>query len=139
VNVKTVAFRRDLRIRCLRSTIRATVQKVQFSVNSRASFFFFGVTFHSDICDIPSHFYRGSRLHGGASAWSGSGRSWIGRRALGATNGAEGHLRRRSLKAVTDSAEGHHRRFLSLVSQRRGHVSHTHWWGTEIFVNHKGL
>jgi hypothetical protein len=100
---------------------------------------FFGVTFHSDICDIPSHFYRGSRLHGGASAWSGSGRSWIGRRALGATNGAEGHLRRRSLKAVTDSAEGHHRRFLSLVSQRRGHVSHTHWRGTEIFVNHKGL
>jgi hypothetical protein len=38
VNIKAVAFRRDLRIRGLRSIIRATVQKVKFLVNSRASF-----------------------------------------------------------------------------------------------------
>jgi hypothetical protein len=37
VNSKTVAFRRDLLIRGLRSTIRATVQKVKFLVNSGAS------------------------------------------------------------------------------------------------------
>jgi hypothetical protein len=40
VNSKMVAFQRDLRIRSLRSTIGATVQKVKFSVNSGASFFF---------------------------------------------------------------------------------------------------
>jgi hypothetical protein len=39
VNSKTAAFRRDLRIRGLRSTIGATVQKVKFSINSGASFF----------------------------------------------------------------------------------------------------
>jgi hypothetical protein len=38
VNSKMAAFRRDLRIRGLRSIIRATVQKVNFLVNSRASF-----------------------------------------------------------------------------------------------------
>jgi hypothetical protein len=38
VNIKTVALRRDLRIRGLRSIIRLTVQKVKFSVNSGASF-----------------------------------------------------------------------------------------------------
>jgi hypothetical protein len=41
VNSKTVAFQRDLRIHGLRSTIRATVQKVKFLVNSGASFYFF--------------------------------------------------------------------------------------------------
>jgi hypothetical protein len=41
VNSKTVAFRRDLHIRGLRSTIRVMVQKVKFLVNSGASFFFF--------------------------------------------------------------------------------------------------
>jgi hypothetical protein len=32
-----------------------------------------------------------------------------------------------------------HRRSLSLASQRSAHASCPHWWGTEIFVNHKGL
>jgi hypothetical protein len=54
-----VVFRQDLRIRGLRSTIRATVQKVKFFVNSGASFRiiiiirFFGVTAsqtNSDVC-----------------------------------------------------------------------------------------
>jgi hypothetical protein len=44
VNSKMVTFLRDLRIHGLRSTIRATVQKVKFFVNSGASFYFFGVT-----------------------------------------------------------------------------------------------
>jgi hypothetical protein len=38
VNIKTVALRRDLRIRGLRSTTRATAQNVKFSINSGASF-----------------------------------------------------------------------------------------------------
>jgi hypothetical protein len=38
VNTKTVAFQRDLRIRGLRSTIKATVQKLKIFVNSGASF-----------------------------------------------------------------------------------------------------
>jgi hypothetical protein len=41
VNSKTVAFRRDLRIRGLRSTIGAMVQKVKFSVNSGVSFYYY--------------------------------------------------------------------------------------------------
>jgi hypothetical protein len=52
-------------------------------------------------------FYRRSQLHGGASAQSGSGRSWIERRALGAMDGTEGFLRTRGLKTATDGAEGH--------------------------------
>jgi hypothetical protein len=40
LNSKTVAFRRDLHICGLRSTIQATIQKVKFFINSGASFFF---------------------------------------------------------------------------------------------------
>jgi hypothetical protein len=52
-------------------------------------------------------FCRVSWLHGGATTESGLGRSRIRRRALGATDGAEGHLHRRALKAVTECAEDH--------------------------------
>jgi hypothetical protein len=53
VNSKTVAFQRDLHIRGLRSTIRATVQKVKFLINSGASFYiFFCVT----ICHFNIHY-----------------------------------------------------------------------------------
>jgi hypothetical protein len=49
VNSKTVTFQRDLRILGLRSTIRVTVQKVKFFVNSGACFYFFGVTMSAQI------------------------------------------------------------------------------------------
>jgi hypothetical protein len=64
-------------------------------------------SFYDDTCDTPLHFCRGSQLHGEASTQLGSGRSQIGRRAFDTMDGAEGQLRTRGLKAVTDGAEGH--------------------------------
>jgi hypothetical protein len=53
VNSKTVAFRRDLRIRGLRSTIGATVQKVKFwSTPEPLSNIFFGVTHMISFIDL---------------------------------------------------------------------------------------
>jgi hypothetical protein len=50
VSSQTVAFRRDLRIRGLRSTIRATDQKVNFGSTPEVSLnqlkFFLGITFY---------------------------------------------------------------------------------------------
>jgi hypothetical protein len=48
----------------------------------------------------------------------------------------EGYLLTRGLKAAMDGVEGH-RRSLSLASQHSGHMSHPHWCGTNIFINHK--
>jgi hypothetical protein len=47
VNGKMVTFRRDLRIRGLRSIIRATVQKVKFFINSAAYFYYIFLALHS--------------------------------------------------------------------------------------------
>jgi hypothetical protein len=60
VNSKTIAFRWDLHICGLRSTIRATVQKVKFLINSGASFYIYIYIFWCYI-DSPRYEVRAWR------------------------------------------------------------------------------